>query len=96
MLDGVPQNGLLVRISLDPDGSPAPANDYLTGMDLTKPGGYTQIIDANAPHGGLWYLWVVDAKTLQRISKIATVKTDSKRVEETSCQSATVNFSNQP
>ncbi len=90
---GVAKDGLLVRISLDPDGSPT-WSDYKTGTDPTKPGGYTQIIDANAPHDGLWRLWVVDPKTNQRISEIANVKTDPKRVEETSCQSATVNFSN--
>jgi hypothetical protein len=94
LLDGIPQNGLLVRISLNPDGSPAPANDYVTGTDPTKPGGYTQIIDVNAPHGGLWYLWVLDPQTHQRVSANAIVKADPKRVEETSCQSAAENFSN--
>lgn len=68
----VPKNGLGVRIALDPDGTPA-WNDYKSGTDPTKPGGYTQIIDANAPHIGLWYLWVVDPQTNQRISDIATV-----------------------
>jgi hypothetical protein len=92
-LDGIPQNGLLVRISLDRDGAPA-WDDYKTGTDLTKPGGYTQIIDANAPHGGLWYLWIVDPQSHQRISQIAAIKTDPKRIEETSCQSATIDFSN--
>lgn len=87
------KSGLLVRIAINPDGTPV-WDDYKTGTDPTKPGGYTQIIDANAPHGGLWYLWVVDPQTKQRISDIATVKTDPQRVEETSCQSATVDFGN--
>lgn len=69
-------------------------NDYRTGTDSTKPGGYTQIIDAYAPHEGLWYVWVVDPQTQKRVSEITTVKTDPKHVEEKSCQSATVNFSN--
>lgn len=86
-------NGLSVRIALDPDGS-AIVKDYKVGTDPTKPGGYTQIIDANAPHGGLWYLWVVDSQTNKRISDIAIVKTDAKRIDEVSCQSANVNFSN--
>ena len=89
----IPKSGLLVRIAINPDGTPV-WDDYKTGTDPTKPGGYTQIIDANAPHDGLWYLWVVDPQTKQRISDIATVKTDPKRVEETSCQSATVDFGN--
>jgi hypothetical protein len=92
--DEFPQDGLLVRILLYPEGSPAPAEDYRTGTDPAKPGGYTQIIDANAPHGGLWYVWIIDPQTHKRISDIATVKTDPKHVEEISCQSATVNFSN--
>ncbi|MBI5652051.1 MAG: hypothetical protein HZC40_16665 [Chloroflexi bacterium] len=89
---GQAKDGLLIRIALDPDGS-ALVSDYKTGTDPTKPGGYTQIIDANAPHGGLWYLWIVDPQTHKRISAIATVKTDPKRIEETSCQSANINFS---
>ena len=90
--DGIPRDGLRVRVSLGPDGLPA-WNDYVTGTDSTKPGGYTQIIDANSPHEGVWYLWLVDPQTSQRISDIAVVKTDAKRQNETSCQSATVNFS---
>ncbi len=92
--DSQPKNGLLVRISMGPDGLPGPGNDYRTGTDPAKPGGYTQIIDANAPHEGTWYLWVVDPQTKNRVSDIAIVKTDPKHVEEKSCQSATVNFSN--
>ncbi|MBI5304764.1 MAG: hypothetical protein HY868_21700 [Chloroflexi bacterium] len=89
--DGVPQNDLRVRVSLERDGSPI-MNDYRTGTDATKPGGYTQIIDANAPRGGLWYLWIIDPQSQKRISEIAAIKTDSQRVEEISCQSALINF----
>ncbi|MBI5034044.1 MAG: hypothetical protein HZB51_26275 [Chloroflexi bacterium] len=90
--DGIQRNGLRVRVSQGPDGLAA-WNDYVTGTDSTKPGGYTHIIDANAPHGGTWYLWLIDPQTNQRVSDIATVKTDPKRQDETSCQSANVNFS---
>ncbi len=94
--DGYPVDGLYVRISLGPDRDPA-WTDYVTGTDPTKPGGYTLIIDANRPHEGLWYVWLVDPETQKRISDISIVKTDPIRVEDTekspgSCQSATVNF----
>lgn len=97
--NGIPKNGLFVRISQGPDGAPDPNDDYHTGTD-PRPGYYFENIDANAPHGGLWYLWVVDPKTHERISTIAIVKTDPKRVEDTddspgSCQSALVNFGDQ-
>lgn len=98
--NGAAKNGVLVRISQGPDGQPDPNDDFLTGTDKRK-GYYFQNIDANAPHEGTWYLWVLDQTTKQRISTIAIVKTDATRVEDTenssgSCQSATVNFSNQP
>jgi hypothetical protein len=97
---GSPVDGLRVRISQNYDGGPA-WQDYVTGTDPTKPGGYTQVIGANRPVGGLWYVWVVDPKTNKRISDIATVKTDPQRIEDTdtspgSCQSATVDFSDEP
>jgi hypothetical protein len=97
--NGAAKNGVLVRISQGPDGQPDPNDDYRTGTDSAKPGYYIQNIDVHAPRGGLWYVWVVDLTNLQRISTIATVKTDAQRVEDTetssgSCQSATVNFSN--
>jgi hypothetical protein len=96
--DGDTQDGLLVRLAVNPGGDPI-VNDYKAGTDPSKPGGYTQIIGANGPRGGLWYLWVVDPDTKQRISDIATVKTDAKYVEDTdqssgSCQSAVVDFAN--
>jgi hypothetical protein len=90
------KDGVRVRLS-DGYGGPAMVNDYVTGTDRTKPGGYTQFINVNAPHGGLWYVWIVD-DTGQQISDIATVKTDAQRIEDTatsagSCQSAQVDFS---
>lgn len=96
--NNTPKNGVLVRISQGPDGQPDPNDDFRTGNDPRK-GYYFQNIDANAPHEGTWYIWVIDPNTQQRISAIAIVKTDAKRVEDTenssgSCQSATVNFSN--
>lgn len=95
---GTPQNGMLVRISQGPDGQPDPNPDYRTGTD-PRAGYYFQDIDSHAPHGGLWYLWVINPATNQRVSEISIVKTDPKRVEDTdsnpgSCQSATVNFTN--
>jgi|GEM_PF-784453 hypothetical protein len=95
--NNVPKNGVLVRISQGPDGQPDPNDDYLTGTDPRK-GYFFQNIDANAPHGGLWYLWVLDPNTKERISEIAIVKTDPQRVEDTdnnpgSCQSAMIKFS---
>lgn len=97
---GTPKNGVLVRISQGPDGQPDPNEDYSTGSDARRKGYYFHNIDANAPHGGTWYLWVIDPGTQQRISTIAIVKTDPQRVEDSdksagSCQSATVTFSNQ-
>jgi hypothetical protein len=98
----VGKNDLLVRISQGPDGLPDPNDDYRTGTDTKKPKGYYfQNINIGAPHGGTWYLWVIDPATGQRISEIAIVKTDSERVEDSgnssgSCQSATVNFTSQP
>ncbi len=94
---GEPVDGLLVRISTNNGGDPA-WTDYVSGADPEKPGGYTQIIDANGPHEGLWYVWVVDPETKKRISEIATIKTDRVHVEDTakspgSCQSATIDFS---
>ncbi len=94
---GEPVDGLLARISTNMGGDPA-WTDYKTGTDPEKPGGYTQIIDANRPHEGLWYVWLVDPDTNRRISEIATIKTDRVRVEDTdkspgSCQSATIDFS---
>jgi hypothetical protein len=97
--NSIGKNGVLVRISQGPDGQPDPNDDYRTGTDKNRNGYYFQNIDVNAPHGGLWYLWVLDPTTMQRISEIAIVKTDPQRVEDTSnsagsCQSATVTFSN--
>lgn len=94
----VGKNDVLVRISQGPDGGPDPNDDYRTGTDPRRQGYYYQNIDANAPHEGTWYLWVLDKDSLQRISEIAIVKTDATRVEDSgtsagSCQSATVNFS---
>ncbi len=95
--NNVPKNGVIVRISQGPDGQPDPNDDFLTGSDPRK-GYYFHNIDANAPHGGTWYLWVMDANAQQRLSEIAIVKTDPERVEDTenssgSCQSAKVIFS---
>jgi hypothetical protein len=92
---------LLVRISQGPDGQPDPNDDYRTGTDPRRKGYYYHNIDANAPHDGTWYLWVIDPTTQQRISDIAIVKTDKERVEDSgnsagSCQSATVNFTSAP
>jgi hypothetical protein len=92
------KNDVLVRISQGPDGGPDPNDDYRTGSDPRRKGYYYQNVDSNAPHGGTWYLWVIDPTTQQRISEIAIVKTDPERVEDSgtsagSCQSATVNFS---
>ncbi|HZQ10080.1 MAG TPA: hypothetical protein VFD70_26120 [Anaerolineae bacterium] len=97
--DGAPKNGILVRISQGPDGQPDPNPDYRTGTD-PRAGYFFQNIDANAPHGGTWYLWLIDPETMQRISAIEIVKTDPTRVEDTetssgSCQSAEVSFSNE-
>lgn len=97
--NNVLKNGVLVRISQGPDGQPDPNEDFKTGND-PKNGYYIQNIDVNAPHEGTWYVWVIDPTTMQRISAIATVKTDAQRVEDSgnssgSCQSATVNFTNQ-
>lgn len=97
--NGSPKNDVLVRISQGPDGQPDPNDDYRTGTDPRK-GYYFQNIDANNPHSGTWYVWVIDPNTMARISAIAIVKTDPQRVEDSenssgSCQSATVNFSNQ-
>ncbi len=94
---GEEKNGIIVRISMSPGGDPAPNDDYITGTDRTKPGYYFQNIDVNRPHGGLWYIFLLDPDTKKRISDIATVKTDSVRVEDDenssgSCQSAEVNF----
>ena len=96
----VGKNGLLVRISQGPDGQPDPNDDYRTGTDPKK-GYYFQNINIGAPHGGTWYVWVIDPANMQRISEIAIVKTDAQRVEDNgnsagSCQSATVNFTTQP
>lgn len=99
VLEGsVGKNDVLVRISQGPDGAPDPNEDYRTGTDPSRKGYYYQNIDANAPHEGTWYIWVLDKDSLQRISEIAIVKTDATRVEDSgtsagSCQSATVNFS---
>lgn len=95
--NNVPKNDVLVRISQGPDGQPDPNEDYRTGTD-PRQGYFFQNIDANAPHGGTWYLWVIDPGTQQRVSEIAIVKTDPQRVEDTensagSCQSATIKFS---
>lgn len=95
------KNDLLVRISQGPDGQPDPNDDYRTGTDTRRRGYYYHNIDSNAPHGGTWYLWVIDPGTQQRISDIAIVKTDDQRVEDSgssagSCQSATVNFTTAP
>lgn len=92
------KNDVLVRISQGPDGGPDPNEDYRTGTDAQRRGYYYHNIDANAPHDGTWYVWVMDMASLQRISEIAIVKTDATRVEDSassagSCQSATVNFS---
>jgi len=97
--NGTPKNDVLVRISQGPDGGPDPNDDFKTGSDPRK-GYFFQNIDVNAPHEGTWYLWVIDPATQQRISAIAIVKTDAQRVEDNgnsagSCQSATINFSNQ-
>lgn len=94
----VGKNDVLVRISQGPDGGPDPNDDYRTGTDAKRKGYYYHNIDANAPHDGTWYIWVLDKDSLQRISEIAIVKTDPTRVEDNgasagSCQSATVNFS---
>ena len=94
----VGKNDVLVRISQGPDGGPDPNDDYRTGPDPRRKGYYYQNVDANAPHEGTWYIWVLDKDSLQRISEIAIVKTDATRVEDSgtsagSCQSATVNFS---
>lgn len=96
--NGTPKNDVLVRISQGPDGGPDPNDDFKTGSDPRK-GYFFQNIDVNAPHGGTWYLWVIDPATQQRISAIAIVKTDAQRVEDNgnsagSCQSATIKFSN--
>jgi len=96
--NNTPKNDLLVRISQGPDGQPDPNDDFRTGSDPRK-GYYFHNINVGAPHGGTWYIWVIDPATQQRISAIAIVKTDSERVEDSgtsagSCQSATVNFSN--
>ncbi len=98
--NGEPKNDLLVRISQGPDGDPDPNPDYRTGTDQ-RAGYFFQNIDANAPHGGTWYLWIIDPSTMKRISTIEIVKTDPTRVEDTenssgSCQSAEVSFSNEP
>lgn len=99
--NGTPKNGVIVRISQGPDGQPDPNDDYVTGFDKRRRGYYFHNIDSNAPHAGTWYLWVMDSATQQRISTIAIVKTDPQRIEDNppqssgSCQSATVNFSNQ-
>jgi hypothetical protein len=92
------KNDLLVRISQGADGGPDPNEDYRTGFDPRRRGYYYHNVDSNAPHGGTWYLWVIDPTTEQRISEIAIVKTDPQRVEDSgtsagSCQSATVSFS---
>ena len=92
-----PKNDVLVRISQGPDGQPDPNDDYRTGTDPRK-GYFFQNINIGAPHGGTWYLWVIDPGTQQRISEIAIVKTDAQRVEDSenssgSCQSATIKFS---
>jgi hypothetical protein len=98
--NGIGKNDVLVRISQGPDGQPDPNPDFHTGDDKSKSAGYYyQNIDANAPHSGTWYLWVIDPANMQRISEISIVKTDPQRVEDSgnsagSCQSATVNFSN--
>ncbi|MGB8646058.1 MAG: hypothetical protein WCF84_12535 [Anaerolineae bacterium] len=96
--NGVEKNGVLARISLSPGGDPAPNDDYVTGTDRSRPGYYFQNIDVKGPRGGVWYIFLLDPQTRNRISTIATVKTDSKRVEDNgesagSCQSAVVNFS---
>ena len=96
--DGDTVDGLLVRLAVNKGGDPI-VNDYKTGTDPNKPGGYTQIIGARGPRGGLWYVWVVDPDTKRRVSDIATVKTDPTYVTDTdqsngSCQSAEVDFSN--
>ncbi len=95
--NGEEKDGIIVRISMSPGGDPAPNDDYITGTDPTKPGYYFHNIDVNRPHGGLWYIFLLDPDTKRRISDIATVKTDSIRVEDNdksagSCQSAEVNF----
>ncbi len=95
--NGELQDGLLVRISQGPDGQPDPNDDDKTGSHGDRHGYYFHNIDSGRPHAGTWYLWVMDPKTMQRISAIAIVKTDGKRVEDSdtsagSCQSATVNF----
>jgi hypothetical protein len=97
----VAKDGLIVRISQGPDGQPDPNEDYRTGTDPKRKGYYYHNINAGAPHGGTWYLWVMDPATMKRISDIAIVKTDAERVEDSgnsagSCQSATVNFTTQP
>lgn len=94
------KDGMIVRISQGPDGQPDPNEDYRTGTDPKRKGYYYHNIDAGAPHGGTWYLWVMDPTNMQRISEIAIVKTDPQRVEDNgnsagSCQSATVNFTTQ-
>ncbi|MBI4673510.1 MAG: hypothetical protein HY741_17800 [Chloroflexi bacterium] len=95
--NNVAKNDVLVRISQGPDGLPDPNDDYRTGADPRK-GYFFHNINANAPHGGTWYLWVIDPTTQQRISEIAIVKTDPQRVEDSenssgSCQSASLKFS---
>lgn len=98
----VGKNDLLVRISQGPDGQPDPNDDFRTGSDSSKGKGYYfQNINIGAPHGGTWYIWVIDPATMKRISDIAIVKTDSERVEDNgtssgSCQSAKVDFTTQP
>ncbi len=97
--DGVTgKNDVLVRISQGPDGGPDPNEDYRTGSDPNRRGYYYQNVDSNAPHGGTWYVWVLDPTTMLRISEIAIIKTDPERVEDSgtsagSCQSAKVSFS---
>jgi len=95
--NNVAKNDVLVRISQGPDGQPDPNDDYRTGADPRK-GYFFHNINAGAPHGGLWYVWVLDPATMQRISEIAIVKTDPERVEDSenssgSCQSAVIKFS---
>jgi hypothetical protein len=92
-----PKNDVLIRISQGPDGQPDPNDDYRTGTDPRK-GYFFHNINIGAPHGGTWYLWVMDPGTQQRISEIAIVKTDPERIEDSenssgSCQSATIKFS---
>lgn len=72
---GQPLNGVTVRVWWDGAG-PQQAYSLPSGTDPTKPNGYWDVILAEGPKAGKWYVNVVDRETGRQLSEVVTVNTD--------------------